>query len=219
MIRVALFDCGIIKNENRSRSLRIKQKIEQLGFEIDRIKVLDGEKIQDLNDYSHYIVSGSGLDFDTENLGIQYVREELLKLDYLGKPVLGICFGSQLIASTFGGTVIKRDNTELGFCKVNVINFHNLIYNFNLEFDVFQYHFDYIQSLPDEALLIGESGKCIQAYSYKNFYGVQFHPEVDSEFADSEIELIRNELDDSVRMVDVNYVKPQEIFKNFLNIK
>ena len=216
MLKVALFDCGIIKEESRSRSLKIKQKIEHLGFEVDMIKVLDGEKIQDLDYYSHFIVSGSGLDFDTEDLGIEYVREELFRLEKLKKPVLGICFGAQLIASVFGGNVIKRENCELGFCKIDLINSHDIFNNFNLQFDVFQYHFDYIESLPQGALLIGKSDKCIQAYSYKNFYGVQFHPEVDSEFAYIEVNLIREELNKDARMVDLNYIKPRDIFKNFL---
>ena len=220
-MKIALLDCGIIKDPLRSRSLKIIEKVNQLGYDILRVEVLENQKIEeDLEHFTHIIVSGSGLDFDSHQIGIEYIREIIARCKILNINVLGICFGAQLVAHVLGGEVEKQQQQEFGFVESEVLEDDDLIKDFPQKFHVFEYHFDYIKSLPPHSKLIGKSNKCIQIFKYNNFYGVQFHPEVDSMFAQKEIELIEeNQLQEKVLSKDLSYTLPSKIFENFLNIK
>ena len=220
-MKIALLDCGIIKDPLRSRSLKIIEKVNQFGYDILRVEVLENQKIEEeLEEYTHIIISGSGLDFDSHVVGIEYIREVIQRCKTLDINVLGVCFGAQLIAHTLGGEVEKQQNQEFGFVELEVLEEDELVGEFPQEFHVFEYHYDYIKSLPPHSILIGKSDKCIQIFKCNNFYGVQFHPEIDSMFAQKEIELIKeNQLQENVISKDLNYTLPSKIFENFLNIK
>jgi len=226
MINIALLDCGIIENPKRSRSLKIIEKINALNLEIERVRVLKNEVLSDkLSNYTHVIISGSGLDFDSDNFGIKYVRETISKLTRTNTLVLGICFGAQVIADVLGGEVVKKENGEFGFVNISFnsldsISENSIFAKFPRHFDAFEYHFDYIKSLPENFKMLAKSEKCIQAFSYHNFYGVQFHPEVDGEFAQREVDIIKDKkLTDNVKSVNNSYSLPSRIFENFLNLK
>ncbi|MCH8519533.1 MAG: gamma-glutamyl-gamma-aminobutyrate hydrolase family protein [Nanoarchaeota archaeon] len=217
-MNIVLLDCGIIKDPLRSRSLKIIEKVNQLGFDIKRVEVLENQRIEeDLEHITHIIISGSGLDFDSHQVGIEYVREVIIRCKILNIEVLGVCFGAQVIADVLGGEVVKQRCSEFGFEEIEVLQEDKLVENLPKKFDAFEYHFDCIKSLPSNFTLIGKSKNCIQIYKYNNFYGVQFHPEVDSMFAQKEIELIiENQLQEHVKSQDISYTLPTKIFENFL---
>ena len=220
-MKIALLDCGIIKDPIRSRSLKIIEKINQLGYDILRVEVLENQKIEeDLEHFSHIIISGSALDFDSHQIGIEYIREIIVKCKILNINVLGVCFGAQVLADVLGGEVVKQKNSEFGFEEILIIEENELVENFPKKFDAFEYHNDFIKSPPPNSIVIGKSDKCIQIFKCNNFYGVQFHPEVDSMFAQKEIELIEeNQLQEVIKSQDISYTLPSKIFENFLNIK
>ena len=99
-----------------------------------------------------------------------------------GKPVLGICFGHQLIADTFGGEVRKNTKGwELGSCEINLTNSGTeslLFSDIPNPLIAYQSHQDIVCKLPDGAILFGRNHMGIQSFCYNDqFYGVQFHPE------------------------------------------
>ena len=113
---------------------------------------------------------------------IEYIKNKLEDMLESKKPVLGICFGHQLIADTFGGEVILNPKGwELGSCRVNMTEEGEksmLFDTLNTPLDVFQSHQDVVSELPDGATLLASNNMGIQSFSYKEqFYGVQFHPE------------------------------------------
>ncbi|MFP4401642.1 MAG: type 1 glutamine amidotransferase [Candidatus Nanoarchaeia archaeon] len=219
-MRVVLLDCGIIKDPLRSRSLKIIEVINDLGYEIQRVEVLEGEKIDDdLENITHIIISGSGLNYDSNHLGICYVRDVVKQVYNSHINVLGVCFGAQVLADVLGGSVEKQKNTEFGFETISIIKEDTLMSEFPQEFDAFEYHFDSITSLPSYSILIAQSENCIQVYKTHNCYGVQFHPEIDSVFAKREIEIIEeNNLQESVKSKEIFYTLPRKIFENFLKL-
>ena len=98
------------------------------------------------------------------------------------KPVLGICFGHQLIADTFGGRVeLNSKGWELGSCTVNFTEEAKnspLLEGLNSPLEVFQSHQDVVTKLPSEAVVLALNNMGVQSFIYKDkFYGVQFHPE------------------------------------------
>ena len=101
----------------------------------------------------------------------------------LGVPVLGICYGMQLMAHLLGGRVAHASAREYGRAKVVVARpggiFHGLSTSDQLT--VWMSHGDRIEALPPGFETIGFSDNsplCAIAHSGKRMYGVQFHPEV-----------------------------------------
>jgi GMP synthase (glutamine-hydrolysing) len=107
----------------------------------------------------------------------------------LDVPVLGICYGMQAMAVHFGGKARNANKAEFGFAKVRARGHSPLLNNIDDEItpegygilDVWMSHGVEVDSLPDGFELIASSDNCeivgIGNYT-KNFYGLQFHPEV-----------------------------------------
>jgi GMP synthase-like glutamine amidotransferase len=101
-------------------------------------------------------------------------------------PILGICFGHQLLCSAFGAKTASLTQPIIDrFEEVNIIQSGDIFARFKLTQTVplAQYHHDYVQrdSLQDAGfLLLADSASCeVEAVKHKTnpFYGVQFHPE------------------------------------------
>ena len=98
------------------------------------------------------------------------------------KPVLGICFGHQVIAKSIGANVIKNPlGWELGSYSINLTDSglnHNLFSGINNRDIVYESHQDVVVNLPSDVNILANTKKSIQSFQYKNnIYGVQFHPE------------------------------------------
>jgi GMP synthase (glutamine-hydrolysing) len=101
----------------------------------------------------------------------------------LGVPILGICYGTQLTALSFGGKVVAADRREYGRATFKVTQPGELFHGFGAgeEIPVWMSHGDRVESLPAGFSVIGESANCpaaAVAAPARKFWGVQFHPEV-----------------------------------------
>ncbi|MDQ8044101.1 MAG: type 1 glutamine amidotransferase [Solirubrobacteraceae bacterium] len=89
-----------------------------------------------------------------------------------GLPVLGLCFGAQLLARAAGGTVVKSPQEEFGW--VQPLGSPSLV----TASPWFCWHGDAF-TIPPDATLVAENAVCPQAYVIGRSAGFQFHPEVD----------------------------------------
>jgi GMP synthase (glutamine-hydrolysing) len=98
-------------------------------------------------------------------------------------PVLGICYGMQLIAHIEGGQVIRTDRREYGRAEMRVLEPKGLFAGFSTSEPVTAWmsHGDHIEQPPKGYRVTAESkGNPISAFRHEKraIYGVQFHPEV-----------------------------------------
>tara|TARA_B110001454_G_scaffold79673_1_gene76984 strand:+ start:1172 stop:2749 length:1578 start_codon:yes stop_codon:yes gene_type:complete len=106
----------------------------------------------------------------------------------LGVPVLGICYGMQTMAEQLGGKVAGSDLREFGYARIKAEGTSALlkdisdhIENGDKHLDVWMSHGDKVTQMPEGFELMASTGSCPIAGMYhaeKNYYGVQFHPEV-----------------------------------------
>ncbi|MFV0497330.1 MAG: glutamine-hydrolyzing GMP synthase [Candidatus Fimivivens sp.] len=99
----------------------------------------------------------------------------------LGIPVLGICYGVQLIAHVLGGHVTSPDHREYGRTETKLVHKSALFDTLPDEFIAWMSHTDYIDALPKGFTTIATTKACPTAAMEnveKKIYGLQFHPEV-----------------------------------------
>lgn len=115
------------------------------------------------------------------------VREEDapdLDIDqFRGKvPLLGVCYGAQLMAQKYGGNVLPSEIREYGRARLNRVDGHfDLLKEISLDSQVWMSHGDTISDLPNNFDVIASTSS-VKVAAYKvadeNTYGIQFHPEV-----------------------------------------
>lgn len=97
-------------------------------------------------------------------------------------PVLGVCYGAQLIAHRSAGQVLPSQIREYGRAKLTTVDHHSpLLKEITLDTQVWMSHSDTIASVPDTFEIIASTPSVkVAAYRVKGteVYGIQFHPEV-----------------------------------------
>lgn len=100
----------------------------------------------------------------------------------LGIPVLGICYGAQLMAHLLGGTVQQSDAREYGNTMVHVETDSPVFFGAQQENICWMSHTDYISKVPEGFRVIAQTEGCPVAAmenQEKKLYAFQFHPEVE----------------------------------------
>ncbi len=105
------------------------------------------------------------------------------KIFTLGIPVLGICYGMQLMTHCLGGNVKTASTREYGETLVNLDNTSLLFKGFENTNTFLMSHTDYVEKIPDNFKKIAYTSVCPNAAMEnceKKLYGIQFHPEVNN---------------------------------------
>ena len=147
------------------------------GFcDFKTVPILDFNE-QDIKNYSGVIISGAPLLITEQN--ITPYLEKIIWVKNTTIPVLGICFGHQLIGLTFGAFA-SRMREDRDWQTIEVYENCSLFDKLPTEFEMMEDHCESI-SIPAGFDLLATSDACVNEmmrHQKKLIYGVQFHPEV-----------------------------------------
>ncbi len=99
----------------------------------------------------------------------------------LGIPILGICYGMQLMSQCLGGEVARSSKREYGPAELVISDHTDLFEVGRPRIRAWMSHGDQVLSLPDGFISIASTDSCVTGamkHQSKPLYGVQFHPEV-----------------------------------------
>ena len=129
------------------------------------------------DDIKGLILSGSPCSVreeDAPDLDLDQFRSKM--------PILGVCYGAQLMAQKYGGNVEPSSIREYGRARLNRVDGHyDLLKEISLDSQVWMSHADTISALPEGFDIIASTSSVeMAAYKVQNedTYGIQFHPEV-----------------------------------------
>ncbi|WP_436928316.1 type 1 glutamine amidotransferase [Halosimplex halobium] len=100
-----------------------------------------------------------------------------------GLPLLGVCYGHQLLADVLGGTVEDMGEYEIGYRTVEHSGDSVLFDGVDTEFTVFTTHSDRVVELPPGAERLAANDYGVHGFRKGPVFGVQFHPEYDMDAA------------------------------------
>lgn len=163
--------------------------LEARGAEQDLWRIRDERREWDPRDYELIVSLGS--EYAAYDDTIPWLALELRLLAAAAAanvPVLGICFGSQLLARALGGEAMRAARAEIGWVAIDTRE-PALV-------DAgpwMQWHYDTF-TVPPGASVLAESPVGPQAFTIGSSFGVQFHPEVTPEIVASWVDAGRNQL-------------------------
>lgn len=168
MEKLAILDCG------GQYTKVIDRRVRELGVKSDIFPI--NVKSEDLKEYQSVILSG-GPNNVADGQRLKFDE----KIFELGIPVLGICYGMQLMSDHFGGIIDSNVKKEYGQCEIAINNNVPLFDGLSSTEQVLMSHGDTVKVCPKGFEVIAKSGEAIAGIGNieRKMYGVQFHPEVD----------------------------------------
>jgi GMP synthase-like glutamine amidotransferase len=180
----------IVQHEQPTPPGRIRDWLAEQEAEVDVLRIDEESRSPDPRDYDLMVSLGS--EFAAYNDSIPFIQREtelIRAAAHADVPILGVCFGGQLMARALGGKSFKAGRSEIGWLSVRT-NDPDLVPDgpwFNWHFDTF--------TLPPGAKLIADTDVGPQAYVIGRNLGLQFHPEVTPQIMDNWVRAYRHELD------------------------
>jgi GMP synthase-like glutamine amidotransferase len=180
----------ILQHEQPTPAGLILDWLGDRGIDDELYRIDLEERVVDLED--HDLIVSLGSEFAAFDDHIPWIpREASLLEDALRRdvPVLGLCFGAQLMTRVLGGRCYRSEESEIGWLPVRTTD-PDLV----PEGPWFQWHFDSF-ALPPGATLLADNPAGPQAFLVNRSLGVQFHPEVTPQIMDEWVCAYRHELD------------------------
>lgn len=170
--RIALINASFETADTRRNFTR------ELDASVVEYVACDGD-LPDGIDVDGAVVTGSRASVYWDDPWIEATRLWVREAVDDGLPVLGVCWGHQLLADALGGEVRDMDRYEIGYREVRHDGSSGLFAGIDQHFTAFQTHSDEVTEVPAGASVVAESDVSIQAFAGDGYWGVQFHPEYD----------------------------------------
>jgi GMP synthase-like glutamine amidotransferase len=180
----------ILQHEDPTPPGHVTEWLDRHGAEVDTFRIDLEERVADPTDYD--LVVSLGSEFAAFDDSKPFVpREAALMREAVDHdvPVLGLCFGGQMLARVIGAELFRSEDAEIGWLPVRTSD-PGLV----PEGPWFQWHFDTFR-LPPGTTVVAETDVGPQAFVVGRSLGLQFHPEVTTEIMDEWVRVYRHELD------------------------
>jgi GMP synthase-like glutamine amidotransferase len=185
-----VFRALILQHEEPSPPGHVTEWLQGHGAEMEVLRIDLEDPQVDPGRYDLIVSLGS--EFPAYDDSHEFVRREARLMQGAVDaevPILGLCFGGQMLARVLGGEVVRGSESEIGWLPVRTSD-PDLV----PEGPWFQWHFDVITA-PPGATVIARTDLGAQAFVAGRSLGLQFHPEVTPPIMDGWVRTYRHELD------------------------
>lgn len=185
------------------------------------INICYNEKIENINDYDGYIISGSRSYHKDKDSWISDLKGIVKQIYNKNIPCLAVCFGHQVVAGMFDGTIIRNFASEEGFQDVPTAVGDtpiNLFSGLSNPVKVYQSHNDAVIKAPPESIQVIYNEKCVQYFQIGSIYSIQSHPEITVPIAIKLTKRKEKDLELMLNGVNEQNIQSHTIFKNFYAI-
>jgi len=175
-IRVALLDASHGDAHTRRNFRR------ELDADLVEFDVTEGDRPPGFG-FDAVVVTGSRASVYWDEGWIEPLVDYVAAAHDRGLPILGVCYGHQVLAAALGGRVEAMDEYEIGYREITRVGEDELLAGVPETFTAFTTHSDAVTELPPGADLLAENDCGVHAFRQGRSWGVQFHPEYDRETA------------------------------------
>lgn len=140
------------------------------------------------------VITGSRASVYWDEPWIAHTRDWVRSAVDDGLPVLGVCWGHQLLADALGGTVADMGEYEIGYREIEHDDDHGLLAELPSRFLAFTTHSDEVIEVPPGTHQVAANDVSIQGFAGDHVWGVQFHPEYDMATAEA-VTMAKDDLD------------------------
>lgn len=149
----------------------------------DSVHLPSGQPVADLGRYSHLIVTGSEGSITRPAPWYRREADAIRKAFDAGLPMLGSCFGHQMLAVALSGEqyAVASETPEFGWIPLDALARDHLLQDLPDRFFVFNFHFDEVRDPPVPWRTLARSSGCgvqIMRYGDRPIWGIQAHPEI-----------------------------------------
>lgn len=179
------------------------------------------EKIENINDYDGYIISGSRSCHEDKISWITDLKEIVKQIHDKNIPCLAVCFGHQVVAQMFGGTTVRNETGEEGFLDVPTKREEGIVKLFAglpNPVKVYQSHYDAVLKAPPGSIQVINNEKCVQYFQFGSIYSIQSHPEITVPIAVGLAKKGNKAIDSILNGVNEQNIQSQIILENFYAI-
>ena len=181
VLKILVVDNSVM---NRKQYEWIYNLIPKYRDSIDVWISCDSEPPQKIDQFDRHILLGSEGSTLDEHDWLKPEMNIIRNSIEHGIPLLGICFGHQIIAHAVLGReyIRKREFPELGWPEIRLLKRNKLFQDISDRFFSYSFHFDEVIESSDLEILASSDECNVQAYQLKNedVWGIQFHPEIDT---------------------------------------
>ena len=193
-------------------------------LKFETYNVILGEYPKNLQDNNVYLISGSRYGVNDGDKWIDDLERFVLELQHRKHPLIGICFGHQMIAKALGGkTELSTKGWGVGVQKYQKIVTEPWLEPDIEQFSILSFHKDQVSKLPKDAVLIAENDFCPYSAYYIGEWLISFqgHPELTKDYVRSllfhrENILGREVFKNGIKSLE-KQIQPQTIAKWILN--
>ena len=147
---------------------------------------------QSVDDYDGYLVTGSAYGVYDDAHFIPRLMAFIRKIFAAGKPLVGICFGHQIVAHALGGNAAKFDDGwGIGTMPIKMVGAVEWIPSDIDQLDLIHVHQDKVMTLPPDAVRLAQSDFCKNAAFAisKQVFAIQGHPEFTPAYTNALIDI------------------------------